>query len=223
VYLVTKEGEQILLDAVSRTDGSRAWPEPLRLGSSQMALPALINNLLVLTTLDGEVSIISCALGDIVDRFSLRSAIDPQVSPYVVNDRVLFADRRGSVLEISFSESGIFCNQLFGQRGRIFSLAASESYIAVGHMAGLTLLNSRGHLLWSNNSLEPVSVSPIIADKTIFAIDDSGLGLLFDALRSNPIERVKMLSGEITMPPLMTRSGIAAATADGELSLIDWR
>jgi hypothetical protein len=223
VYLIAREGEQILVEAVSRSDGSRVWSEPLRVGSSQVALPVLIKDVLMLITLDGQASVIDTARGDVRESFPLQTRIDPQVSPYVVNDRVLLADRGGNVIEIILSESGLLSNQLFGQRGRISSLAASDSYIAVGHMAGLTLLNSRGHLLWSNNSLEPVSVPPIIADKTIFAIDDSGLGLLFDVLRSNPVERVKMLSGEISMPPLMTRSNIAAATADGELSLIAWR
>ena len=223
VYLVTKEGEQTLLEAISCKDGSRAWSEPLSFGSNQIAPPVLIKDMLLLVTLDGEASVIDPARGDVVDTFALRSMIDPQVSPYVVNDRMLLADRSSNVLEIGFSESGLFCNQLFGQRGRISSLAASESYIAVGHMAGITLLNSHGNLLWSNNSLEPVSVSPIISDQAIFAIDDSGMGLLFNVLRSNPIERVKFLSGEISLPPLMTLSNIAAATADGELSLIAWQ
>lgn len=223
VYLVTREGEQILLEAVSRSDGGRAWAEPLSLGANRIVPPVLIKDILVLVTLDGEASVIDPARGAVSEAFKLQSMIDPEVSPYVVSDRMLLADCGGNLLEISCGRNGFVCNHLFGQRGRISSIAASESHIAVGHMAGLTLLNSRGHAMWSNNSLEPVSVSPIITGESIFAIDDSGLGLLFDVLRSNPVERVKVLSREVSLPPLITHSNIVAASADGELSLIVWR
>jgi hypothetical protein len=223
VYMVTREGEQILLEAVSRSDGSRAWAEPLRLGASRIVPPALIKDVLMLVTLDGEANVIEPVSGAVNETLDLQSMIDPEVFPYVVGDRMLLADRSGDLLEISFGRNGFICNHIFGQRGRISSIAASESYIVVGHMAGLTLLNSRGHALWSNNSLEPVSVSPIVSGESIFAIDNSGLGLLFDVLRSNPVERVKMLSREVSLPPLMTHSNIVAASAGGELSLIVWR
>jgi hypothetical protein len=161
--------------------------------------------------------------GLLVKEYSLNLEIDPQVQPFIAQERAVLADKKGGIFELTIDQEQPLLSQLLGGRARLTSLAASEDYISAGHASGLMLMNSRGHVVWSNDDMEPVSVAPLIAGDSVFALDDRGNGLLFDTLRSNPVIKTKMLNGEVCTHPLMTRSTIAAVSADGEVSALSWR
>lgn len=222
IYLLSRDGSEAILEAVAQLDGERVWAQPLRFSTSQTAPPLLIGERLMVITLAGEVSVIEPETGQVVESFPLGRRVAPQVPPFVIGNRALVADREGNLIQLLLSESGPLVTTIYNHGSRIASLSASEEFIAIGHMAGLTLLNSRGHLLWASDGTEAISVAPIIAGKSVFALDDSGTGLLFDSLRATPAGRVKLLSGEITLPPLMTRSRIAAVNGSGEVVAIGW-
>jgi hypothetical protein len=223
IYLLSRDGNESVLEAVAEEDGKPIWSQPLRFSTSRTAPVLLIKDRLVVITLGGEVSLIESRTGQLCESRPLGRAVAPQVPPFVVGNHALIADREGNLFQLNLSESGPLVTPIYSHGSRIASLAANEESIAIGHPAGLTLLNSRGHLLWSSDGTESISVTPIVAGKSIFALDDTGTGLLFDVLRATPRGREKLLSGQITVPPLMTRSRIAAVNEDGEVVTIPWR
>ena len=172
--------------------------------------------------LDGRVWVADATTGEIVHSFSVNCRVDPQTNPFVVGDRVLFSDSGGQIIELALTPGGPLIKPLFDHRARVSSIAASPQFIALGHMSGLTLLSSRGNLLWTSDILESMSAIPIIAGDSVFALDDAGNGLLFDVLKSNPVVRVKLLSGEVGMSPLMTQSRVVVVGADGKVVALDW-
>ena len=222
IYLLSRDGSEAILEAVELVDGKQVWAQPLRFNTSQTAAPLAIRDRLVLITLAGEVSVIDPETGQIVESFPLDRRPAPQVPPFVTGNRALIADREGNLVQLLLIDSGPLVTTIYSHGSRIASLSANQEFIAIGDMAGLTLLNSRGHLLWASDGAEAISVAPIVAGKSVFALDDSGAGLLFNSLRATPAGRVKLLSGEISLPPVMTRSRIAAANAGGEVVTIEW-
>ena len=223
VFACVRDGENAILAAISQADGRPLWPEPVRLDSYETAPLVLAAGYLVAVTLAGRGYVIDPATGQLRHSFSLGRSFDPQVSPWALKDRVLWADLEGSIFEIALRESGPLINKVYAHGARIASLAASDEFIALGHMAGLTLLDSYGQVLWSNDSIESVSQTPIIMDRSAFVLDDTGNGLLFNALRSNPTLRRKMLTGWVGTPPLLTQSKITAVGGDGKVTVIDWQ
>lgn len=222
VYLVTNRAQQAVLYAVSQENGAPVWPAALTLATNHMAPPLLVENQIVLITVEGNVTIVETATGNTTQSFSLNRRVDLEVTPSVVDNRVVLSDPGGHVFELVLGGSGPLINSLYDQRARISSIAASSQFIALGHLAGLTLLSSRGHLLWTSNTLESVSTTPIIAGESVFALDDAGNALLFDVLKANPVRRMKLLPGEVGMSPLMTQSRIVIVAADGKVVALDW-
>jgi hypothetical protein len=223
VAFVTAQHEgKAILDAVSLEDGRRVWVEPLLFDANQIAPPVLVDQQIVLLTAEGTAYVVNATEGQLVEKVSLGRMPDCRLSPTVVGSRVILADAESNILEIALHENDLLVTTLYGSRARVTAISATEDFIAFGHIAGLTLLNSRGHLLWSNDGLEPIYLSPLIAGRSIFALDDKGNGLLFDELRSTPVEKFKMLSGEITLPPVQTLSKIIAVNTEGELASVGW-
>lgn len=222
VYLLTNRDQQSALYAVSQGNGVPLWPQPLILETNQIAPPLLVQDQIVLIASSGQVSVAETGTGEITQSFSLNHRVDLQVAPFVVDNRVFLSDRGGYVFELVMDRSGPLINPLYDHRSRLSSIAASSQYVALGHMAGLTLLSSRGNLQWTSDTPEPVSVTPIIAGDSVFALDDAGNGLLFDVLKSNPVARVKLLSGEVGMSPLLTQARIVVVGADGKVVAVDW-
>lgn len=222
VYLLSRIGQQAVLESVLQRGGERLWPTPFRLDTHQVISPVLVRDQIVLITLAGQVSVLGAAGGELQQNFSLNRRIDPQVSPFVLDNRIFLADPSGYVFELVLDKSGPLINLLYDHRARISSIAASPHFIALGHMAGLTLLSARGNLLWSSDTLESVSSTPIVAGESVFALDDTGNGLLFDTLKSNPVARVKLLAGEVGLSPLLTQSHIVVLGGDGKVAVIDW-
>jgi hypothetical protein len=223
LYLTTRDSAHTILDAVMLEDGKKIWAQPLRFNTSQTAPPVLINKHILLFTLAGEAHLIDAIEGRLIESLSLRQTVDLQVQPFVTQDRVLFADTDGNIWEIVLREGAPLLNLLYSNQARITALSASKDFITFGHIAGLTLLNSRGHLVWSSDSLDAISFAPLIAGKSVFALDDRGNALLFDELKANPLHKVKLLAGEINTPPLITRAKIIVVNAIGELVAINWR
>jgi len=222
IYSLASSGNYHILDAISQSSGQRLWPEPLHIESSLTAPPILVEDHIVLITSAGHVKLILTETGQVERAFPLNRQVDLQVSPFVLNHRVLLADQNGYLLEIILEKSGPVINDLYNQNARISNISANEQFIALGHMSGLTLLSSRGNLQWSSDTIESISVPALVSGETVFALDDGGNGLLFNALKSNPVARVKMLSGGISTAPLMTRSRIVAVSEDGKVAAIDW-
>lgn len=222
IYYLAASSDNDLLDAISQSSGQRLWPEPLRFESSLTTPPVLVEDYIVLITSAGHVKLIRAETGEVERAFPLNRRIDLQVSPFVLNHRVLLADPNGYLFEIVLERSGPIVNDLYNQNARISNIAANEQFIALGHLAGLTLLSSRGNLQWSSDTMESISVPAIVSGETVFALDDAGNGLLFNALKSNPVARVKLLTGEISTAPLMTQSRIVAISADGKVAAINW-
>lgn len=223
VYIFAASGEQGLLEAISQVSGRRLWAEALRLNSHQIAQPLFVAGFILLVTLDGEVSVVDAATGKLRHTLTLGWKLEPQVPPFALDDRALFVDVDGHVFEIAMEQNGPVVNHLYAHQARIASLAASNEFIALGHMAGLTLLDARGQLLWSNDSIESISGAPIVVGHSVFALDDTGNGLLFDVLRANPTLRRKLLAGWVGTPPLMTQAKIVAVSGDGKVTAIDWQ
>jgi len=222
VYLLTSRNQHAVLYAVAQNNGVPLWPEPLLLETDQMAPPLLVEGQIVLISGSGQVSVVETGTGEITGSFSLNRRVDLQVKPFVVDNRVFFSDPGGYVCELVMAPGGPLINPLYDQRLRISSIAASSQFIALGHLSGLTLLSSRGHLLWTSNTNESVSTTPIISGDSVFALDDSGSALLFDVLKANPVRRMKLLPGEVGMSPLMTQSRIVVVAADGKVVALDW-
>lgn len=223
VFACVRRGDQAMVVAVSQATGQSLWTEPFRLDSYQTGPLVLAAGSLIAITLSGQVSVIDQTTGQLRHSLSLGRSLDPQVSLYALEDRVLWADMEGTVSELVIRERGSSVNKLYVHRARLASLAASNEFIALGHMAGLTLLDPYGQMLWSNDSIESVSETPIIAGRSVFALDDTGNGLLFDVLRSNPTLRRKLLNGWVGAPPLITHSKITCVSGDGKVVSIDWR
>jgi outer membrane protein assembly factor BamB len=222
IYLFSHNSQQAILDAISQGNGAQLWPASLILDTNQTAPPLLVENQIVLITSDGQVTIVEATTGEIKQKFSLNARVDLQATPFVVGNRVFLSDPNGQIIELVLDRSGPLVNSLYDHRARVSSIAASHQFIALGHVSGLTLLSSRGNLQWTSDTLESISATPIIAGESIFVLDDSGNGLLFDALKSNPVVRVKLLSGEVGMSPLMTQSRIVVVGADGKVVALDW-
>ncbi|HEY7546393.1 MAG TPA: PQQ-binding-like beta-propeller repeat protein [Blastocatellia bacterium] len=222
IYLSSRDGHRTVIEAVSQKSGASMWAAPVMMETAQTAPPLLVKNILIIIALSGEAQAVESESGRVLGKFSLSRRLS-HVSPYVAGSRALVVDENNSLYEIALSERGLKVNLIYTHPARILSLAASEELIAIGHLSGLTLLNSRGSTVWSNDLMDSISVAPIIASSTIFALDDAGMGLLFEAIRSNPSLRVKMLGGEVLTPPVMTHSSLAAVNAAGELSIAAWR
>ena len=223
IYVASQKGSEMFLEAISQATGERIWPKSLRLGETNIIPPVLVSgHIIVINHLGGGI-VVNSQDGAPVQTFSLKREADMHVAPFVTGNRVLVADTNGGLHEIAMTETGVIATLIYSHQARIVSLAADHEHIALGHTAGLMLLSSRGEHIWSNDSIEAISVQPILAGGSIFALDDSGVGLLFDVMRANPAARVKMLSGDVITPPLMTKSRIAVTSATGDLVAISWR
>lgn len=223
VYVLSHTGEGATLDAISQQHGQSLWPTPLQFQTDHTTTPVLVDGQVIVITLEGEVSVVQSATGQISQTFSLDRRIDPQVSPFVFENRIFLSDPHGYVFQVVLDRSGPLINGLCDHGSRISSLSANEQFIVLCHMAGVTLLSSRGNPLWSSDTMESVSASPIIAGESVFVIDDAGNGLLFETLKSNPIARVKLLSEEVGPSPLMTPSHIVVVSAEGMVAAIQWQ
>lgn len=222
IYTMARDDGQMLLDALSATDGRRLWPQPARFATSRCLPPALVNGRLLVITDAGLVYVIRPEDGHIHTSLNVGRQIALQVSPYVVGNRALIVDALNNVLEVVVTDAGPLVNPLYNHRARVASLAASDDFIALGHMAGVALLDARGHQLWSNDQMESVSVAPIIAGQSLFVLDDAGNGLLFDVLNANPVTRIRLLAGEVNTPPLLTHARVVALNAAGDLVMLKW-
>jgi ribosomal protein L40E len=223
IYVTSKSGSDLILEAVSQATGARAWPKCLLLGATNIIPPVLVGNYIIVVNQAGGGIVVDSQDGNTVQTFSLQRGPDMHVAPFVTGNRVLVADTNGGLHEIAITEAGAVGTLIYSHQARIVSLAANEEHIALGHTAGLTLLTSRGEPVWSNDSIESISVQPILAGSSIFALDDAGVGLLFDVMRANPAARVKMISSDVITPPLMTKSRIAVTSASGDLVAIGWK
>src|SRR5207253_948229 len=150
IYILSSSAGLASLDAVSQTEGTRIWNEPRRFETNQLFPPMLVNDQLMVVTFAGDVSVLDPMTGEVRHSFKLKRRADSQVLPFVVNQRAVFADLEGFIFEIVIDRSGPLVNDLHDNRARISSLAASDQYIALGHLAGLTLLSAHGNLLWSS-------------------------------------------------------------------------
>jgi len=223
VYVLARNSLQTVLYSVSQEDGTETWPSPLVLNPEQIGWPLLVKDQLVLVSPPSSVTVVAAVTGDITQTFSLNRQVDPQVAPFVVNNRVFLADPTGHIFEIVLDRSGPLINPLHDAGSRISTIAASNEYLALSHLAGVTLLSSRGALVWTSQTMESVSTVPIIAGESLFVLDDGGNGLLFDMLKANPVQRMRMLPGEIGMSPLRTQSHIVLVGADGKVIACRWQ
>jgi PQQ-like domain len=222
IYAMTRADGQMMLDALSTADGRRLWPQPARFAASHCLPPAMVSGRLLVITDAGLAYVISPADGHTYTSLNLGRQVARQVGPYVVGNRALIVDALNNVLEVVITDAGPLVNPLYNHRARVASLAASDDFIAIGHMAGVALLDARGHQLWSNNQMESVSVAPILAGHSLFVLDDAGNGLLFDVLNANPASRVRLFAGEVNTPPLLTHARVVALNAAGDLVMLKW-
>jgi len=222
VYCLTRSGPRAILHAIAQGSGSQLWRTEFTVERQQLAPPLLILDQIVVINTAGEVNLIQRKTGQIEKTFALNRTLDPQVQPFAVNNRIYLSDPRGFIFELVLGGSGPLINSLYDCKSRVSSVAASSQFIAVAHMAGITLLSARGHELWSSDISESVSTTPIVAGESVFALDDSGNGLLFNVLRANPERRMKLLPGEAGLTPLITHSQIVVVGADGKVVAFSW-
>jgi hypothetical protein len=223
VYVLTQNSLQTVLYAVSQEDGTEIWPSPLVLHPEQAGCPLLVQNQVVLVSPPSSVTVVAAATGDVTQTFSLNRQVDQQVTPFVTGNRIFLSDPAGHIFEIVFDRSGPLINPLHDAGSRISTIAASNEYLVLSHLAGVTLLSSRGALLWSSEIMESVSTVPIISGESFFVLDDGGNGLLFETLKTNPIQRMRLLPGEIGLSPLRTQSHIVVVGAEGKVVALKWQ
>lgn len=222
VYVLSNAEDGAVLEAISLMDGQPLWAAPVQFQTHHTKTPVLVDGHVVVVTLEGEVSVVQSTTGQVTQSFSVERPIDSQVSPFVFENRIFLSDPHGYVFQVLLDRSGPLINGLYDHGSRLSGLSANEQFIVLCHMAGVTLLSSRGNLLWASDTVESVSASPIISGESVFVIDDAGNGLLFDTLKSNPIARVKLSSEEVGPSPLMTPSHIVVASAEGTVTAIGW-
>ena len=223
VYVLTQNSLQTVLYSVSQEDGTEVWPSPLVLHPEQAGFPLLVKDHVVLVSPPSSVTVVAAATGDVTQTFSLNRRVDPQVAPFVTGNRVFLSDPMGHIFEIVFDRSGPLINPLHDAGSRISTIAASNEYLVLSHLAGVTLLSSRGSLLWTGETMESVSTVPLIAGESMFVLDDGGNGLLFNMLKTNPVQRMRLLPGEIGMSPLRTQSHIVVVGAEGKVVALRWQ
>lgn len=222
VFILGAKSRGSVLSAVSQRGGSPVWSEPIELDTELTTPPLLVGTTLVVITIDGKVTMVEASNGNVSQTFPLNRRVNLQATPFVIDNRIILSDLEGHIFELVLTPSGPLINPLFSHHSRISSIAASAHYIALGHMAGVTLLSSRGLLHWTSDTLESVSTTPIVAGESVFVLDDEGSGLLFDVLKSNPLGRMKLLSREGALSPLITQSRIVTVSADGMVVAIGW-
>lgn len=223
VYVLTQNSFQTVLYAVSQEDGTEIWPAPLVLHPEQAGCPLLVQDQVVLISPPSSVTVVAAATGDVTQTFLLNRQVDQQVTPFVTGKRIFLSEPTGHIFEIVFDRSGPLINPLHDAGSRISTIVASNEYLVLSHLAGVTLLSSRGALLWTGEIMESVSTVPIISGESFFVLDDGGNGLLFDMLKTNPIQRMRLLPGEIGLSPLRTQSHIVVVGAEGKVVALKWQ
>lgn len=227
VYLVTRRGDHVAVEAVRQSDRSPVWPEPFVYRTHETLPLAMLRDQLVLAGINGEVNFISASTGAAGDPIHVDKRIrrlESQVSPCVLGDRLLVADEDGRLFELGYGPRGASSHSLFDLRARITGLAAAGDYIVLGQLDGLTMLTSHGQKRWSySDSVSGVYVPPIFTGASCFVVDEDGFGLLFHS-NASPEVREKMLVGEVDIfnPPLMTGSRLLVVSYDGRVAAADW-
>jgi hypothetical protein len=213
------------LCALQQENGHPRWNKPLELPALPLAPPLLVAGHILVFLENGEVALVGTEIGALLEHVALPYRVEPAVQPFALSDRAVYADptEKGRICEIAVTQYGLGVNQLFTNGSRVTSLAASEEFIALGHLAGLTLMDRAGTRLWRNDDVEAISTPPIVAGQSIFALNDLGQGLLFGIEQSTPKVRRKMLSGVASWPPMLLQHSLAAVSADGQLAVIGWR
>ncbi|HEX8853905.1 MAG TPA: PQQ-binding-like beta-propeller repeat protein, partial [Pyrinomonadaceae bacterium] len=223
VYFVSRLGREATLEAASSADGSQAWPEPVRLHTHATHPPVLLKDALVVVAFDGHIYVVRRETGRL-ESFSINYRISPQVYPCAVEDGLLLADPDGLVYELVIDHRGAHVNQLFDHGVSLTSIAAGGGLVALTHNSGLTLLTSNGSLRWRFDSFDSFSVQPLVAGRSIFALNDAGDGMLFDELNGNPQAKARMLAGsEIVTPPVLTEKRIVAVSGEGRAAFLAWQ
>ncbi len=223
VYFVSRRGREATLEASSSADGSPVWPEPVLLHTHATHPPVILKDSLVVVAFDGHVYIVRRETGRL-ESLSINYRISPQVYPCVIEDGLLLADPDGLVYELVVDHRGVHVNQLFDHGVPLTSVAAGGDLVALTHHSGLTLLTSNGSLRWRFDSFDSFSVTPLIAGRSIFALNDAGDGMLFDELNGNPQAKARMLAGsEIVAPPVLTEKRIVAVSGEGKAAFLDWQ
>jgi hypothetical protein len=223
VYIVSQSGNTARLDALSPIDGKQVWNESPRFESGLATPPFLVNSHVVVISPANEMYLVQRESGLVKQSFSLGREIEFQAAPFVERNRIILVDKRHTILEVvPDDEGGPLINNLHPMRVRVTALAAAGDLIAAGHLSGLTLLDGHGRQRWSCDDMNPVTVAPVIAGETVFALDDAGNGLLFNSLKSNPVEKVRLFAGGSGPSPAITPTRIVAASCGGELVAVEW-
>lgn len=221
LFVCLTDGADTKVYGLGRESGQLLWDvrvtEPLITAPLELA-----DELLLLG--EREARIVNAQTGAVVHHFLLPVRVKTDVLPWATAGRVLYADTQGRLMEILLTAGTWELNPVHAHRAGITSLAASEKYIALGHLAGLTLLDSQGGLLWSNDDLDTITVPPLISGESVFVLDAAGQGLLFNTLQSTPTQRGKFLAGGwFFWPPLLLRHNLITVSEGGAIAIADWQ
>lgn len=226
VYFVTGGRGRGALHAVSQArDGQRLWTQPLAF-DSELLPPVMLGEHLVVISGRGELRVLDPADGRVVASGQAGGGrVDTTVLPFAVGDHVLFADTSGNVYKLTVEGAVVSCVYLYGlgNNARVSCIAASRDYIVLGHSAGVTLLDAYGNRRWQDTSSEAVTVPPILTGDTLFAVDDLGNAVLYDAAQGNPTEkRRRLFEGESSVAPLIAGDKLVAVNSEGKVAFIEW-
>ncbi len=226
LYFVTGGRGRGALHAVSQAgDGQRLWPRPLT-SDSELLPPVMLGEHLVVISGRGELRVLDPADGRVLASGQAAGGrVDTAVLPFAVEDHVLFADTSGNVYKLTVDGAGVSCVYLYGlgNNARVSCIAASRDYIVLGHSAGVTLLDAYGNRRWQDTSSEAVTVPPVLTGDTLFAVDDLGNAVLYDAAHGNPTEkRRKLFEGDGSVALLIAGDKLAAVNSEGQVALIEW-
>jgi outer membrane protein assembly factor BamB len=225
IFVVGLDPTQALVKAFACSDGQPAWESMLDVSADSQVHLMVVDNLLVLMTSFGVVRVIQTEKWQLKYETKFEHGLNRNVDPYVFGKDIVFVDEGQNICKFTPGSNQPQPKKLYPiGHSTTTSLATSDEYIAIGHDAGLTLLTASGKVLWSNDTLESISVTPIIAGESIFAVGDEGHGYLFRKSNGNPIGRVSLGGsvGKVQIPPVMTRTRIVIMSANGNFVSCRW-
>lgn len=218
VFVLDKSCGKATVKAFNRLDGQPAWEYPIDVDPGSYVHLLISGQFLITITQSGFIQVIRNANGHPDYQTRHQRKLSLNVAPYVSRNEIVFIDEEQDIYKLLIThQPSVRKIYSIGQSPNC--LALSDKYIAVGIDAGLILLRSDGTFLWSNSSLDTISVTPIIAGDSIFALGKANQGYLFgrssDNIKSSNNFGTNV--GEVIIPPVITRQHILIATKGGKL------
>lgn len=223
--VVLAPGGNVLMTAIDCATGETVWQTP-NPNSWKMSHSSIMP-----MTFDGQKMYIYCASGAVIavstddgtvlwetKKWKIKIATVP--SPLVIdNDKIFFSGGYNSgsmMMQLKKEKGKIIPVELFRLAPEVFGSAQHTPILFNNHIYGirpdeqLVCLDLEGNIIWTSTSANKFGLGPyIIADDTIFVLDDHGTLTLVKASSDayQQLDRVKILDGHESWAPMAIASG----------------